>query len=85
MLYARYKEQSFSEQALQPANEEFETHPDNLERDKVFIKNLFAFWDETRIATAAILNAGRSHLERIVGWLPDDVRYIQIETEAAQV
>ncbi len=83
-LYNRCKAKSFDEISAHQGEDEFDNHPLNLERDKVFIKKLFAYWEDAGVSKAAILNAGRSHQDRIVVQLPEDVRYIQMETEAEQ-
>ena len=55
----------------------------HLERDKEFLRRLFASWEEAG-GKAVVLHGGRSHLDRIVGQLPPDVRFIQMETEEGQ-
>jgi hypothetical protein len=63
---------------------DFDNHPIHLERDTELVRRLFACWEEIGPGKAAILNAGRDHQDRIGAQLPDDVRFIQMETEDGQ-
>lgn len=72
------------EAALKLLDSDYEMCPTNLARDDAFLRNLFARWDQHGTTKAAILNAGRSHQDRIVRKLPAHVRFIQLDTSATQ-
>jgi hypothetical protein len=56
--------------------DEFGNHAINKERDAAMVANLMAGWEKVGVDKAAILNAGRKHIERIKSNLPADVRFI---------
>ncbi len=52
----------------------------NQQRDDAFLANLLPWWEDTSPGKAVILNAGKSHQERIVHKLRDQIAYIRIDT-----
>lgn len=74
---------SFDENPRALPEYNFDSNPIHLERDEAFLRTLFGAW-EKYAGKAAILHGGRSHLDRILGQLPPDVRFIQMETEEGQ-
>ena len=57
----------------------YEQRKANRDRDDAFLANLLPWWQELAPAQAAILNAGKSHQERIVHKLSADIAHIRIE------
>lgn len=53
-------------------------HQVHRQRDRVFAERLLQFYQEEAAARAMILNAGGSHQQRIVQYIPDDVSIIRL-------
>lgn len=57
---------------------EFGEDPINRKRDEAMISTLLSRWTDAGIEKAAVLNAGKKHIDRIKHMLPPYVRYIYV-------
>jgi hypothetical protein len=63
-------------EVIKQFRDEFGDHAINKQRDAAMIANLMAKWAKLGVDKAAVLNAGRKHIDRIKSSLPADVRFI---------
>jgi len=66
------------EDVIRQFRDEFGDHTINKDRDNAMVAKLLERWAEVGNEKAAVLNAGRKHIERIKSMLPPDVRLISV-------